>query len=56
MMASLMLDALAEEIDKPFVVPYADVPHFPSGMVTTHKSQFVFGTVEGKSVVAMAGR
>ena len=50
------LDALAEEIANPERVAYADVPHFPSGMVTTHRSEFVFGDIGGKSVVAMAGR
>ena len=50
------LDALAGEIKDPVRVGYADIPGFPSGMATTHKAEFVFGTVGGKSVCAMAGR
>lgn len=50
------LDALADEIETPERVAYADVPHFPSGMATTHKAEYVFGTIGGKRVCAMAGR
>jgi purine-nucleoside phosphorylase len=50
------LDALAGEIANPERVAYADIPHFPSTMATTHKAEFVFGSIAGKSVCAMAGR
>ena len=50
------LDALAAEIRNPERVAYADVPGFPSHMATTHKAQYVFGSIGGKSVCAMAGR
>ena len=50
------LDALADEIEGPQRVSYADIPHFPSAMATTHKAEFVFGTIGGKAVCAMAGR
>jgi purine-nucleoside phosphorylase len=50
------LDALAAEIQKPERVAYADLPGFPSHMATTHKAEYVFGALGGKSVCAMAGR
>jgi len=50
------LNALADEIENPERVAYADIPHFPSAMATTHKAEFVFGTIAGKPVCAMAGR
>ena len=50
------LDALADEIETSERVPYGGIPHFPSGMATTHKAEYVFGTVGGKPVCAMAGR
>jgi purine-nucleoside phosphorylase len=50
------LDALAADIANPETVPYADIPGFPSHMVTTHKAQYVFGRIGGKQVCAMAGR
>lgn len=50
------LDALADEIGNPERVPYDEIPNFPSRMATTHKAEYVFGTVGGKPVCAMAGR
>jgi len=50
------LDALAAEIRTPRRVPYADIPHFPTATVTTHKAEYVFGTIGGRNVCAMAGR
>ena len=50
------LDALADEIETPERIVYADIPNFPSGMATTHKAEFVFGTIGGRPVCAMAGR
>ena len=50
------LDALADEIEDPERVPYDQIPNFPSRMATTHKAEYVFGSVGGKPVCAMAGR
>jgi len=50
------LDALAGEIETPERVAYADIPNFPTGTVTTHKAEYVFGSIAGKDVCAMAGR
>lgn len=35
---------------------YRDIPHFPVSTVESHKGCLVFGTMEGKSLVAMQGR
>ena len=37
-------------------VPYQDIPHFPVSTVEGHSGKLIFGTVEGKKVVAMSGR
>lgn len=50
------LGALAEEIVAEATIPYADIPHFPSSTVTSHRGQLVAGTLAGRSVVAMEGR
>ncbi len=50
------LGALAEEIRAEAVIPYNDIPHFPHSTVTSHKGQFVCGTLAGKTVAAMEGR
>lgn len=50
------LNPLADEIDDALVVPFKDVPHMQVSTAEGHRSQFVFGTLQGKSVVAMQGR
>lgn len=37
-------------------LPYGGIPHFPVSTVEGHQGRLIFGTVEGKKVVAMAGR
>ncbi|MFT4202805.1 MAG: purine-nucleoside phosphorylase [Chitinophagaceae bacterium] len=37
-------------------IPYGEVPHFPESTVKGHRGTLVFGELEGKKVVAMAGR
>jgi purine-nucleoside phosphorylase len=37
-------------------IPYSDIPHFPLSTVEGHKGKLIFGVVEGKKIVAMAGR
>lgn len=37
-------------------IDYASIPHFPVSTVPGHKSKLIFGELEGKKVVAMAGR
>lgn len=50
------LGVLAEEIQNPIKVPYNEIPNFPVSTVAGHAGQLVFGTLEGKQVVAMQGR
>ena len=50
------LGQLAEHIEDPIVVPYADVPQFPVSTAVGHKGNFIFGKLGGKQVVAMQGR
>lgn len=37
-------------------IPYAEVPHFPISTVQGHSGKLIFGKMEGKRIVAMAGR
>ncbi|MBY6035621.1 purine-nucleoside phosphorylase [Fictibacillus nanhaiensis] len=50
------LGILAEEIENPIVIPYADIPEFPVSTVEGHAGQLVIGELAGKQVVAMQGR
>lgn len=50
------LGALAHEIEAEATLPYAEIPNFPPSTVEGHSGQFVVGQLEGKAVVAMAGR
>ena len=50
------LGELADQIEKVIELPYQQIPHFPESTVQSHKSKLVFGFLEGKPVVAMAGR
>lgn len=45
-----------EEIEVEKEVAYTDIPHFPVSTVEGHKGKLVFGKLNGKVVVAMAGR
>lgn len=50
------LGPLAEMIEDPVNVAYADIPGFPAGHVSGHAKQLVAGTLNGKRVVAYNGR
>ncbi|MFT4413254.1 purine-nucleoside phosphorylase [Fredinandcohnia humi] len=50
------LGVLADEIENPIKVPYDQIPEFPVSTVEGHAGQLVFGTLQGKYVVAMQGR
>jgi purine-nucleoside phosphorylase len=50
------LGALAKEIKADMVIDYSDIPHFPLSTVESHHGKLIFGTLGGKSVVAMQGR
>jgi len=50
------LGALAEEIEIEKELVYSNIPHFPIATVEFHKGKLLYGTLEGKKVVAMQGR
>ncbi|MEI2738194.1 MAG: purine-nucleoside phosphorylase [Chitinophagaceae bacterium] len=50
------LGKFTEEIMVEKEVAYEDIPHFPVSTVEGHKGKLIFGKLNGKTVVAMAGR
>lgn len=50
------LGSLADEIVAGERIPYRDVPGFPSATVAGHAGEIIAGTLEGKFVLALAGR
>lgn len=50
------LGKLADAIKKEIEIPYEQIPHFPLSTVETHAGKLIFGTLNGKKVVAMQGR
>lgn len=50
------LGHLADEINIKTTISYADIPHFPVSTVESHAGRLLFGSLSGKSVVAMQGR
>lgn len=50
------LGELAKELEGAEVVPYAEVPHFPTSTAPGHAGNLVFGLLGGQPVVMMQGR
>ncbi len=50
------LGGLADKIQQATRIPFADIPGFPSASVVGHAGELVAGELEGKRVVALAGR
>lgn len=50
------LGKLADKIENPLTIPYADIPGFPVSTAIGHKGNYIFGELGGKPVVAMQGR
>ncbi len=50
------LGRLAESITIEKSIPYNFIPHFPISTVESHFGKLIFGTLNGKRVVAMQGR
>jgi purine-nucleoside phosphorylase len=50
------LNPLAQEVAAPDVIPFAEVPHFPSSTVMGHSGRLVIGQLAGHSAVVMEGR
>lgn len=50
------LGGLADKIQNPVFVEYADLPHMPASTAPGHKGRFVIGTLSGHTVICMQGR
>lgn len=50
------LNDLAASVQKPDVIPYADLPNWPLSTVQGHTGKLVVGELEGQSVLVMQGR
>ncbi len=50
------LNGLAESVRKPDVVPFAELPYFPTSTVFGHAGRIVIGELDGKVVFVMQGR
>ncbi len=50
------LGGLVKEITIDHAIPYEEIPNFPVSTVEGHSGQLIFGTLGGKTVVAMQGR
>jgi len=50
------LGEFTNDISIEHVLPYTEIPHFPISTFQGHKGALVFGTIQGKKVVAMQGR
>lgn len=50
------LGNFSKEIEVEKEIPYHEIPHFPVSTVKGHQGKLIFGRMEGKRIVAMAGR
>lgn len=50
------LGGLVKEINIEHQIDYAELPHFPLSTVESHQGKLIFGSINGKKVVAMQGR
>jgi purine-nucleoside phosphorylase len=50
------LGGLVKEIEIEHEIEYKDIPHFPLSTVESHTGRLIFGTINGKNVLAMQGR
>ncbi len=50
------LGGLTDEIDIKKTISYGDIPNFPVSTVESHVGRLIYGTLAGKSVLAMQGR
>jgi purine-nucleoside phosphorylase len=50
------LGGFAQALEARSVVPYGEIPHFPTSTAIGHKGELVLGTSQGVPVAVMAGR
>jgi xanthosine phosphorylase len=50
------LGGLADQIENPIVIPYAEIPGFPRSTVAGHSGELVLGTLGGVAIAGFKGR
>ena len=50
------LSKISEDIENGVVIPYVDIPCFPSSMIPGHRGEIIVGTCAGKRVLLFNGR
>ncbi len=50
------LGGLVDSVEVASEIPYTDLPHFPESTVEGHAGKLVFGSLNGREVMLMAGR
>jgi purine-nucleoside phosphorylase len=50
------LGAFAKSLERTVVIPYGDIPHFPTATAIGHKGELVVGLSQGVPVAVMSGR
>lgn len=50
------LGKIVNEIQIEQEIAYADIPHFPKATVEFHSGKLIYGVLEGKKILVMAGR
>ena len=50
------LSNFVQEIKVQHEIEYDDIPHFPVSTVEGHHGKLIFGSIAGKSIIAMSGR
>ncbi len=50
------LGAVADAVENPILIPYAEIPHFPQSTVEGHSGRIVAGTLNSTPVIIMQGR
>jgi purine-nucleoside phosphorylase len=47
---------IVDKITNPIVIPFEDIPNFPTSTVEFHKGKLIYGDIAGKKILAMQGR
>lgn len=50
------LGDLADLVENPVIIPYEDLPYWPSTTIEGHKGRLVIGQLSGKDVMVLQGR
>ncbi len=50
------LGSLADSLERPVIIPFSDLPHWPASTVPGHAGRLLIGMLEGQCVLVMQGR